>query len=101
MGLIRRTAASRADYQQIWEYVAEQGSISAADRLLHVFDEQLELLSEFPGAGRARPELRVSIRSFVVGDYLLFYRPVSSGIELIRVLHGARDIRQVLRRGGA
>ncbi len=33
-----------------------------------------------------------------VGMYLLFYRPIRDVIELIRVLHGARDLRKVFRR---
>jgi len=32
------------------------------------------------------------VRRFTLGNYLLFYRHVDDTIELIRVLHGARDI---------
>lgn len=42
--------------------------------------------------GKACEELQPSIRSFPVGKYILFYRPIEGGIELVRVLHGARDI---------
>jgi len=42
--------------------------------------------------GRARPELGHGLRSFVVGQYVVFYRPSTKGIEIVRVLHGARDI---------
>ena len=31
-------------------------------------------------------------RSFPLGNHLIFYRPIDDGIELVRVLHGARDI---------
>jgi toxin ParE1/3/4 len=90
MGLIRRTPTSLRDFQLIWDYIA-------ADDLLRTFDEKLKLLSDFPNAGPARPELRQRIRSFPVGNYVIFYRPIRGGIELIRVLHGARDIRQIFR----
>jgi len=42
--------------------------------------------------GRKVEELAPNLRSFPIGSYLIFYRPVEDGIELIRVLHGARDI---------
>ena len=30
--------------------------------------------------------------NFPVGNYILFYREVPDGIDLVRVIHGARDI---------
>jgi toxin ParE1/3/4 len=35
------------------------------------------------------------LRSFPVGNYVVFYRIVPEGIELVRVLHGARDLRRL------
>lgn len=96
MGVIRRTPASRRDYGAIWDYVAERNP-PAADQLLRTFDQKLALLSEFPGAGQARPEIRAKVRSFPVGEYLLFYRPIPGGIELLRVLHGKRELRRAFR----
>jgi len=96
MGLIRRTTASFRDYQVIWDYVARD-NVPAADELLRTFDAKLELLSDYPKAGPARPELGARVRSFPVGDYLLFYRPMRGGIELLRVLHGARNLRNSFR----
>jgi len=42
--------------------------------------------------GRERPELSPGIRSFVVMSWVVFYRPQSDAMEIIRVLHGARDL---------
>jgi toxin ParE1/3/4 len=44
--------------------------------------------------GRRRPELAPGIHGFPVGRYVVFYRPSSNGIEIVRVLHGARDLEQ-------
>lgn len=49
-------------------------------------------LRDNPLAGRARAELSDHVRSFPIGNYVVFYRPMSDGIELIRVLNGYRDI---------
>ena len=97
MGLVRRTAMSHRDYGEIWDYIAMAGRPDAADTLLRKFDETIKILSDFPGLGRARPELRPRLRSLPVGSYLIFYRPIRDGIELIRVIHGARDIRAAFR----
>ena len=44
--------------------------------------------------GTARDRLAPGLRSFHVGNYLVFYRPVQDRIELVRVLHGARDLKK-------
>jgi toxin ParE1/3/4 len=44
-----------------------------------------------PQLGRRREELSPRLRSFPVGRYVIFYRPLENGIEIARVLHGARD----------
>jgi toxin ParE1/3/4 len=50
------------------------------------------MLVSNPGMGRKRDSLALNLRSFPVGNYLIFYRPINQGIEVIRILHGARDI---------
>jgi toxin ParE1/3/4 len=42
--------------------------------------------------GRSRPELATGLRSFPVGRYVIFYVPLSKGVEIVRVFHGARDV---------
>lgn len=42
--------------------------------------------------GRSQGRLRPNLRSHPHGSYVIFYRAVEGGIEVVRVLHGARDI---------
>jgi toxin ParE1/3/4 len=99
MARVRRSPQSKVDYLEIWLYVTEQqGATTAADRLTNTFDEKLKLLAEFPGMGASREDLGLSIRTFPVGNYLIIYRPMKGGIELLRVVHGARDLRRLFRR---
>ena len=93
MPRILRTRESQADYNEIWDYIGKR-DLAAADRLLDGFDDALQTLATAPKAGRTVEFLSKDLRSFPVGNYLIFYRPLSDGIELIRVLHGARDITQ-------
>lgn len=49
--------------------------------------------------GRLRDELTEGLRSFPVGRYVIFYRIVQDGVEIVRVLHGARDLDSIFRPG--
>ena len=50
------------------------------------------MLAETPLAGRARDDLAVNLRSFPVGRYIIFYTPVSDGVEVVRVMNSRQDI---------
>jgi toxin ParE1/3/4 len=50
------------------------------------------MLTDHPLAGRQRPELAPNLRSFPVGNYIIFYIPGPQGIELVRVLNARQDI---------
>jgi toxin ParE1/3/4 len=50
------------------------------------------MLSRIPEMGRKRFDFADGLRSLAVNNYVIFYRPIADGIQLIRVLHGARDI---------
>ena len=91
MPRILRSRESQADYNEIWDYIAQR-DITSADRLVDSFDVALATLATAPKVGRTVEFLGKDLRSFPIGNYLLFYRALPDGIELIRVLHGARDI---------
>lgn len=42
--------------------------------------------------GRLRRELAPRVRSLPFGRYVIFYVPLDDGIDVVRVLHSARDI---------
>jgi toxin ParE1/3/4 len=91
VAVILKRPRALIDLAEIWAYFAED-SIVNADAFAALIDKKLRLLAKQPGMGRARPELGHGLRSFVVGRYVVFYQPSSKGIEIVRVLHGARDI---------
>lgn len=90
-GNLTRRPQAETDLEEIWLFIASD-NITAADRLLDRIGNAFQMLAENPQAGRQRPELGMSIRSFPVGTYVLFYEAFPNGVELVRVLHGARDI---------
>lgn len=91
---IIRSPQAQRDAIDIWTFIARDNP-AAATRLLRLFDEKLELIVRMPLMGQSREDLAASLRSFAVGSYLLFYKPISAGIELVRVLHGARNLRSL------
>jgi toxin ParE1/3/4 len=98
MGTVTKTATSRKDYRDIWKFIAEQGRPAAADALLLEFDAALALLGEHPLAGPLRPELGNRLSSYPVGNYVILYRPKRDGVELTRVVHGARNLQNIFKR---
>ncbi|WP_242097800.1 MULTISPECIES: type II toxin-antitoxin system RelE/ParE family toxin [unclassified Sphingomonas] len=89
-----RSPLARSDAIGIWRYVATD-SEAFADALLERIDAKLRLLAANPRLGRERPELGNGLRSFTVGNYVLYYRPIDGGMELVRLLHGARDVADI------
>jgi len=84
---------AETDLLEIWLYIA-QDSPRAADRLLDRIEAQCRLLADNPRLGRARPEIAPDARAWVVGQYLVLYREQDDGIEVVRVVHGARRVEQ-------
>lgn len=79
------------DVQDIWSDIAPD-NMGAADRMVDRFTQIFVMLSDNPQAGRQRPELGQGIRSFAVANYVVLYIAHTGGAEIVRVMHGARDI---------
>ena len=97
MPRIIRTPAAEADLWEIVVYIARDNE-DAAFHIVDRINERFEMLSQFPNAGPARPELLPELRSFPVGNYLILYKPIDDGIEVMRVVHGARNLRRLFHR---
>jgi toxin ParE1/3/4 len=90
----RVAAAAEKDLDNIWDYLADK-NLGAAARFLQKVGKTLSLLASNPQMGRPRFELLENLRSFPMGKYVVFYRPVEEddvSVEIVRILHGARDI---------
>ncbi len=85
-----KTPAAEVDLYDVWLYIADD-SPAMADQFLDILNAKLNLLATHPELGESHPEIGVRVRFFPVASYVIVYRPIESGIELIRVLQGARD----------
>jgi toxin ParE1/3/4 len=91
MTQLRITVEAKGDLADIWWYIAQDNE-RAADVIIVKITQKFDELLVNPGIGRTRNDLAPMLRSVPVGKYLIFYRPIAEGIEVVRVVHGARDI---------
>jgi toxin ParE1/3/4 len=84
------------DLEEIFGVLADSNR-NAANKLIRLVYDTAAMLSGYPRMGRDRGNLLSGVLSFPVGNYLIFYRIASDGIEIVRVLHGARDLPAIFR----
>ncbi|MBX3417700.1 MAG: type II toxin-antitoxin system RelE/ParE family toxin [Pirellulaceae bacterium] len=83
------------DLVGIADYIARDKP-EAARRWIQKIRETCQTLAGQPGLGEIRADFGVAgCRAFSVGNYLIFFRPMQVGIEVARVLHGSRDLRDL------
>jgi toxin ParE1/3/4 len=90
VSVYRFARAAERDLDEIWCYIGSF-DLHAADNWLDTVEAEFKLLAKRPGVGQARPDLAPNLRFLPVGNYLIFYRPITNGVEVARVIHGARD----------
>lgn len=95
MPRLHRTARAEQDLIEIWLYIATENP-NAADKLLDQLDTVCTRLAANPLSGPARPDFAPDLRYSLAGSYLVLYRQIADGIEIVRVLHGARHIPDLL-----
>lgn len=84
-------SAAQEDPASIREYIAEDDPVRALTFVQELRDA-CQSLAEMPRSAPKRPQLGPNIRMRPVGNYNIYYRPVADGIEILRVLHAARDV---------
>jgi toxin ParE1/3/4 len=80
---------------EIWSYIS-RNSPQAADRLLDILDQKSEALARNPFLGMARNDIAEGVRHLPVGNYLILYRALADGVEIVRYVHGRRRLRNLV-----
>jgi len=88
------TALANNDLKEIRDYIALDKPKVASNYLVKL-KQKFDLLANSPALGTQRDEY-YGLYKFPVDDYLIFYRPSKTGVEIIRILHGNRDIITIL-----
>ncbi|MEH2296459.1 type II toxin-antitoxin system RelE/ParE family toxin [Nostoc sp.] len=88
------TIPAKQDLKEINRYILRFNS-GAARRFNEKIKQQCKLLADFPKMGQSCDNFGNGLRSFPVEDYLIFYRPIDGGVEVVRVVSGYRDLETV------
>lgn len=103
---LRVLPGADADVDEAAIYYADHGGLEVGLRFLRAVQEAYAFIRENPEAGprgRYRNRRLRELRRWPVPgfeSYLVFYRPTEDGVEVARVLHGARDIESILQADG-
>jgi plasmid stabilization system protein ParE len=86
------------DLVEIWSYIKEQASVAIADRVESTIRERIVFLAGNPGAGHLRKDLTdADVKFFPVYSYLIVYRPETNPLQIASILHGRRNVEQILK----
>ncbi len=96
MRSIRYSLDAKKDLEDIFAYLNHH-SETAAEKLAETIDQRAGVLAVHPAVGRDRGDLVVGLRSTVIGNYVLFFRATATTLQIVRVLHGARDIDSIFQ----
>ncbi len=89
------------DLIELATYIAED-NLEVSDRFLASAEETFKQVAQMPGMGKPCQFYSTSLagvrQQAIKGfrKYLVFYRPTESGVEILRVIHGARDLEAIL-----
>ena len=90
------TAEAESDLEQVAAYIARQ-SVQIALSFVQELREKCESLADAPRGYPLVPRHEnLGIRRLPFGSYLIFYRVGSEAIEVVHILHGARDYQPLL-----
>jgi toxin ParE1/3/4 len=87
--------ASR-DINEISDYFAEV-SIVAGERFFQALNRKFKQLVDFPNSGKPYADIHPVVRGLSVDGYIIFYRILDDGIEILRVVNGRRDFTAIFQ----
>src|ERR1043166_101552 len=101
---VQKMPQAAADLVEIAAFIAEDNP-EAAERFLHAAEAAFGMMASMPSVGRvyrvqspAAQGMRVwRVEGFE--RYVILYRVVQSRVEIVRVLHGSRDIEGLFAEG--
>ena len=97
MSRYRLAPEARQDIKEIWSFIARD-SIEGAGRVRQEIRDSCRRLAQHPYTGHERDDLtsREDVRFWPVHSYLIIYRPSTRPLEILRVIHGKRDVKSVV-----
>ena len=88
--------AAQADLIEIGDYIALDNPDRALRFVLEIEEVIFKQIADRPSSFPLRADLAVDLWVAHHRRYLIFFRQLSNSIQIVRVLHGARDIANAL-----
>lgn len=85
------------DLESISSYFTEV-NIEAGEKFLQGFNKRCQQLASFPNSGRSYDELKVGLRGLPLEGYVILYRTLDDGIEIVRVANGRQNLQSLFDR---
>lgn len=79
------------DLENIVDYFS-RNNLKAGENFIDEFEKKCQYLAQFPNIGRSYDDLKQSLRGLNFDKYIIFYRIIDDGIEIVRVVSGYRDL---------
>jgi toxin ParE1/3/4 len=93
------TRQARRDFLDIWLVIAAENP-EAAERVYDRLEARVNSLTQFPELGAERRDIADTARVLIIRPYLILYRIFEDAVQIVRVLHRARQIDSVLFHAG-
>lgn len=94
MNVCKFSAAAQKDLFDIYEYISLDDEPTAFVVVAEI-ERICKVIATLPRMGRERSDLRPGLRLFSVGRYVIAYRLIPDGVEIFRVIHGRRNLREI------
>jgi toxin ParE1/3/4 len=72
-------------------------NVEAGERFFQKFNRKCEQLVAFPNLGRSYANIQPGLRGVPLENYIVFYRTIEDGIEIMRVVSGRRDLQSLFQ----
>jgi toxin ParE1/3/4 len=88
---------AESDLSEIRRFIAADSPRAAGRVIRSIRAAVREVIGRFPFAGTSCEELAPDLRCWSVGSYVVYYQ-VTTRVEIVRIIHGARDVTTIFRR---
>ncbi len=87
------------DLVEIWRYLKNGANAEIAERVERAIRDKIVFLDSTPEPDTGGGDLtNESVKFFAVYSYLIVYRPETKPLQVAVILHGSRDVEQILAR---
>lgn len=92
--LINKLASQ--DLNEIADYFAAN-NVRAGERFFDDFNRKCKQLVAFPNSGKSYDYIYSDLKGVPLSSYIIFYRVLKDGIEILRVISGRQDLFSVFQ----